>query len=116
MGASDGDHDRPAGRGVHQDARSSLEISRLDAVLVMWAISDLLRRLHTVAQLSRAGRRAAVAEQATASPVGGDRATGSSRWRAGATRASLRVCWTGPCGPTWPTRAAWANPIGTLKR
>ena len=35
--------------------RQLLEISRLDAVLVMWAISDLLRRLHTVAQLSAQG-------------------------------------------------------------
>jgi len=35
--------------------RQLREISRLDAVLVMWAISDLLRRLHTVAQLSAQG-------------------------------------------------------------
>ncbi|MHC4210753.1 MAG: DNA polymerase III subunit delta, partial [Planctomycetota bacterium] len=35
--------------------RQLLEISRLDTVLVTWAISDLLRRLHTVAQLSRQG-------------------------------------------------------------
>ena len=35
--------------------RQLLEISRLDTVLVMWAISDLLRRLHTVAQLSAQG-------------------------------------------------------------
>jgi DNA polymerase-3 subunit delta len=35
--------------------RQLLEISRLDPVLVTWAISDLLRRLHTVAQLSRQG-------------------------------------------------------------
>ncbi|MHC4319551.1 MAG: DNA polymerase III subunit delta [Planctomycetota bacterium] len=35
--------------------RELVEISRLDTVLVMWAVSDLLRRLHTVAQLSRQG-------------------------------------------------------------
>jgi DNA polymerase-3 subunit delta len=35
--------------------RELLEISRLKEPLVMWAISDLLRRLHTVSQLSRQG-------------------------------------------------------------
>jgi DNA polymerase III delta subunit len=35
--------------------RELLEISRLEKELVMWAVSDLLRRLHTVAQLSRQG-------------------------------------------------------------
>ncbi len=37
--------------------RQLLEISRLDTTLVMWAISDLLRRLHTAAQLLRQGER-----------------------------------------------------------
>ncbi|MHC4217948.1 MAG: DNA polymerase III subunit delta [Planctomycetota bacterium] len=35
--------------------RELRQISRLEKELVMWAISDLLRRLHTVAQLSRQG-------------------------------------------------------------
>jgi len=35
--------------------RELVEISQLDPVLITWAVSDLLRRLHTVAQLSRRG-------------------------------------------------------------
>ena len=36
--------------------RDLLEVSRLDEVLPMWAITDLLRRLHTAAQLLRQGQ------------------------------------------------------------
>ncbi|MHC4219968.1 MAG: DNA polymerase III subunit delta [Planctomycetota bacterium] len=37
--------------------RELMEISRVDATLVMWAITDLLRRLHTIAQMFRRGDR-----------------------------------------------------------
>ncbi len=37
--------------------RELLDISRVDEVLVMWAITDLLRRLHAAAQLLRQGIR-----------------------------------------------------------
>jgi DNA polymerase-3 subunit delta len=52
--------------------RQLLEISQLDEVLVMWAISDLLRRLHAVAQLLRQG----VGAQSLRSPYRLWRATG----------------------------------------
>jgi DNA polymerase-3 subunit delta len=35
--------------------RELVEISQVDPVLISWAVSDLLRKLHTVAQLSRQG-------------------------------------------------------------